>query len=182
MKLGAMLREAGVDSNLPPRPEDSQPADPGQAQQPPEEEEREAPRAIDPFQLLKTRAQERLFRRLGSRLYDSSMSQDQLHTLVGQELDEAIKAESVPADARGASAPGDRGEGRHPRLRPDGAVPQPTPTSPRSWSTATTRSTSSAGKLAADRCPVRLQRPSAPGDRAHRLQGRSSHRRVVAHV
>ena len=92
MKLGAMLRQAGEDGNLPPQESTETDGD-----EPVEQHDEAAPpRKMDPFQLLKTRAQEQLFRRLGSRLYDSSMSQDQLSTMVAQELDEAIKAESVP--------------------------------------------------------------------------------------
>jgi pilus assembly protein CpaF len=93
-----MLREAGVNSTLPPRqnPAAAGAAPPEGAPPQPAHHDRDAPRPIDPFAVLKQRAQERLFRRLGSRLYDSSMKEDQLHTLVGQELDEAIKAEAVP--------------------------------------------------------------------------------------
>ncbi len=92
MKLGAMLRQAGEDGNLPPQGAPSG-ATPEPARPEPDDS---TPRAMDPLQLLKTRAQEQLFRRLGSRLYDSSMSQEQLSTMVAQELDEAIKAESIP--------------------------------------------------------------------------------------
>ncbi len=95
MKLGAMLRQAGQDGNLPqsPVPPVSQAAPTGPEDYDPREEQI---RSKDPFQVLKNRAQEQLFRRLGSRLYDSSMSQDQLQAMVAQELEEAIKAESVP--------------------------------------------------------------------------------------
>ncbi len=91
MKLGAMLRQAGEDGNLPPQ-------DAAETKEQAAKPAKEEPvhRATDPLQVLKTRAQEQLFRRLGSRLYDSSMSQDQLQTMVAQELDEAIKAESIP--------------------------------------------------------------------------------------
>jgi pilus assembly protein CpaF len=92
MKLGAMLRQAGEDGNLP-MPEE-QPEEEVVAEVEPDQDV--VHRAIDPLQVLKTRAQEQLFRRLGSRLYDSSMSQDQLQAMVAQELDEAIKAEAIP--------------------------------------------------------------------------------------
>ena len=86
MKLGAMLRQAGEDGHLPPQGE------PGAVPTPAPQDEGESQRPLDPFQILKTRAQEQLFRRLGSRLYDSSMSQEQLSTMVAQELDEIGRA------------------------------------------------------------------------------------------
>lgn len=90
MKLGAMLRQAGQDGNLPAQPNPVAPAERIA------DDDEPVHRVVDPMQILKTRAQEQLFRRLGSRLYDSSMSQEQLQTLVAQELDEAIKSESTP--------------------------------------------------------------------------------------
>lgn len=87
MKIGALLREAGVTSNLPPA---VPVADDGDTPAP------EPQRSVNPMQAIKSRAQEAMFRRLGSRLYDSSLNQDQLHTLVVQELDEVLKQESVP--------------------------------------------------------------------------------------
>ncbi len=91
MKLGAMLRQAGEDGNLPVHETEDEADDAVE-----EAEPDEAPRSVDPLQILKTRAQEQLFRRLGSRLYDSSMSQEQLSTLVAQELEESMKQESIP--------------------------------------------------------------------------------------
>lgn len=95
MKLGAMLREAGVEANLPQKeeeePAEAQTEKPAEAAPPPPTQ-----RVQDPRQLLKNKAQEQLFRRLGSRLYDSSMSTDQIDDLVKQELDEAIKAVGIP--------------------------------------------------------------------------------------
>ena len=95
MKLGAMLRQAGEDGHLP-QHEQATTEPEAEAAAPPEPEEDQVVHKLDPFQVLKTRAQEQLFRRLGSRLYDSSMSKEQLQQMVAQELDEAIKAESVP--------------------------------------------------------------------------------------
>ncbi|MEN9593999.1 MAG: hypothetical protein RLY23_482, partial [Actinomycetota bacterium] len=50
----------------------------------------------DPFVLIKRRAQDALFARLGSRLYDSSLGEDQLDSYVVQELSRVIDAERVP--------------------------------------------------------------------------------------
>ncbi|HUH07006.1 MAG TPA: CpaF family protein [Egibacteraceae bacterium] len=50
----------------------------------------------DPFGRLKQRAQRSLFARLGSRLYDSSLTEDQLATFVRQELGQLIEQEKAP--------------------------------------------------------------------------------------
>jgi pilus assembly protein CpaF len=50
----------------------------------------------DPFVLLKRRAQDALFARLGARLHDASLSEDQLGSYVVQELSRVIEAEQVP--------------------------------------------------------------------------------------
>jgi len=52
--------------------------------------------SVDALGVLKLRAQEALFARLGSRLYDSSLSEEQLHAFVVQELGNVIEAEKVP--------------------------------------------------------------------------------------
>jgi len=51
---------------------------------------------VDPFATLKRRAQDALFARLGSRLYDSSLEETQLDAFVVQELGKVIAAEQVP--------------------------------------------------------------------------------------
>jgi pilus assembly protein CpaF len=51
---------------------------------------------VDPLAELKQRAQQALFARLGSRLYDSSLSEEQLQAFVRQELTEVIEAERTP--------------------------------------------------------------------------------------
>jgi pilus assembly protein CpaF len=50
----------------------------------------------DPLAIIKQRAQQALFARLGSRLYDSSLSDEQLQAFVRQELTEVIEDERVP--------------------------------------------------------------------------------------
>ncbi|MFM7061583.1 MAG: CpaF family protein [Actinomycetes bacterium] len=50
----------------------------------------------DPFAAIKRRAQDALFARLGSRLYDSSMDEHQLDAYVLQELSKVIDQEQVP--------------------------------------------------------------------------------------
>jgi pilus assembly protein CpaF len=52
--------------------------------------------AVDPLAQLKLRAQQALFARLGSRLYDSSLTDEQLQAFVRQELTEVIDAERSP--------------------------------------------------------------------------------------
>jgi pilus assembly protein CpaF len=59
-----------------------------------EQAEETAP--LDPFASLKRRAQDSLFARLGSRLYDSSLDEEQLDAYVVQELGKVIAAEQVP--------------------------------------------------------------------------------------
>ena len=56
----------------------------------------DAPVNIDPFAALKRRAEEQLFARLGSRLYDSSMDEEQLDVFVVQEVGKVIAAEQIP--------------------------------------------------------------------------------------
>jgi pilus assembly protein CpaF len=50
----------------------------------------------DPFALLKRRAQDALFARLGTRLHDSSLTEEQLGAYVVQELGRVIESEEVP--------------------------------------------------------------------------------------
>jgi pilus assembly protein CpaF len=50
----------------------------------------------DPFALLKRRAQDALFARLGTRLHDASLTEDQLGSYVVQELGRVIESEEVP--------------------------------------------------------------------------------------
>jgi pilus assembly protein CpaF len=56
----------------------------------------EQPVSVDPVTAIKKRAQEALFTRLGSRLYDESIGRDGLDELVVQELDEIIRTEQIP--------------------------------------------------------------------------------------
>jgi pilus assembly protein CpaF len=56
----------------------------------------EAPPARDALAKLKDRAGSILFERLGTRLIDTSLTEDQLHALVQQELIEVVEAEEVP--------------------------------------------------------------------------------------
>ncbi|HVL98858.1 MAG TPA: CpaF family protein [Egibacteraceae bacterium] len=52
--------------------------------------------ATDPLVELKQRAEQSLFSRLGARLYDASLSEEQLHTFVRQELSKVIAEERAP--------------------------------------------------------------------------------------
>mgnify|MGYP003326770250 CR=1 FL=1 len=81
------------------------PAEPAADAAPTTEEERgltlkdlnaASPPPVDPFAAIKRRAQDALFARLGSRLYDSSMDESQLDAYVVQELSKVIDQEQVP--------------------------------------------------------------------------------------
>ncbi len=50
----------------------------------------------DPFASLKARAQEALFAKLGMRLYDASLSEDEIQRFVAEELGGAMGLENVP--------------------------------------------------------------------------------------
>jgi pilus assembly protein CpaF len=56
----------------------------------------DAPAAADPLAILKRRAHDALFARLGTRLFDASLSETQLHAYVMQELEHVIAEEDVP--------------------------------------------------------------------------------------
>jgi pilus assembly protein CpaF len=62
---------------------------------PPPEVAEPAPPA-DPLAILKQRAQDALFARLGTRLFDASLSEAQLHAYVMQELEQVIASENIP--------------------------------------------------------------------------------------
>ena len=51
---------------------------------------------VDPLVILKQRAQDALFARLGTRLFDASLSETQLHAYVMQELEQVIAGEHIP--------------------------------------------------------------------------------------
>jgi pilus assembly protein CpaF len=86
MKLGDMFRQAGVVNS------EGGTDIFGTA-------ERNETAPMDPMQALKQRAQEGLFARLGERLFDASLSQEQLHTFVVRELDEVMRTEDIPLDS-----------------------------------------------------------------------------------
>jgi pilus assembly protein CpaF len=52
--------------------------------------------AEDPFSVLKRRAQDALFARLGTRLRDNSLSEEQLGQFVVQELSRVVESEQIP--------------------------------------------------------------------------------------
>ena len=53
----------------------------------------------DPYAGLKKRAQEALFVKLGPRLYDASLSEDDIQEIVSTDLDQAMEGESAPFSA-----------------------------------------------------------------------------------
>ncbi len=62
----------------------------------PREVEQAEPAPSNPLAELKQRAQEALFARLGTRLYDASLSEEQLRSFVVQELGQVLEAEETP--------------------------------------------------------------------------------------
>ena len=52
--------------------------------------------SADPLALLKVRAQEALFAKLGARLYDSSLTADELQNFVGEEIAGAMGVDAAP--------------------------------------------------------------------------------------
>jgi len=75
------------------------PAETGEVAPPRPQSDHAEPPAGDPLAGLKRRAQESLFARLGSRLYDSSLTEGQLHGFVVQELAAVIEDEKIPLSA-----------------------------------------------------------------------------------
>ena len=65
------------------------------------------PVAVDAVTEMKTRAHEALFARLGLRLFDSTLSQDQLHAYVAQEIGDLMASATAlrcrPASGSGSS-------------------------------------------------------------------------------
>ena len=61
--------------------------------------ERPEATAVDPLARMKQRAEQALFARLGARLYDSSLTEEQLQSFVQQELTSVVEAEQTPLTA-----------------------------------------------------------------------------------
>ena len=104
MKLSERLKQAddgGSAVSVPPPPAQAVPGTlaPRKSQTPrlPKVEHTDAP--TDPLGHIKSRAQQALFARLGSRLYDSSLSEEQLQAFVRQELGTVIEQERTPLTA-----------------------------------------------------------------------------------
>jgi pilus assembly protein CpaF len=94
VKLSERMKQPRIDAdplNGAPRAV-AKPAAPAMPEPPPEV----APVAADPLAILKQRAQDALFARLGTRLFDSSLTETQLHAYVMQELERVIGDESIP--------------------------------------------------------------------------------------
>jgi pilus assembly protein CpaF len=95
MKLSQRLKAIeGADEDMAPT-NGSAPAPPPPPL-PPSLPKVETAEVSDPLARIKRRAQEALFARLGSRLYDSSLGEDQLKAFVRQELAEIVDAERIP--------------------------------------------------------------------------------------
>jgi pilus assembly protein CpaF len=95
MKLSQRLKAIeGADEDMAPT-NGSAPAPPPPPP-PPSLPKVETAEVSDPLARIKRRAQEALFARLGSRLYDSSLGEDQLKAFVRQELAEIVDAERIP--------------------------------------------------------------------------------------
>ena len=74
-----------------------QPPLPGPVQRLPRPPDGVAP--VDPLASIKQRAEQALFARLGARLYDSSLSEEQLQTFVRQEISQLVDDEKAPLTA-----------------------------------------------------------------------------------
>jgi pilus assembly protein CpaF len=59
-------------------------------------EEKKKPRSDDPFAAVKVRAQEALFAKLGMRLYDASLGEEEIQRFVAEELAGAMGLDSSP--------------------------------------------------------------------------------------
>jgi pilus assembly protein CpaF len=94
MKLSQRLK--ALDGALPDEPTPPGRSSPPPPPPPPTLPKVETNEVVDPFAQIKRRAQEALFARLGSRLYDSSLGEEQLRAFVRQELAEIVDAERIP--------------------------------------------------------------------------------------
>jgi pilus assembly protein CpaF len=93
VKLGERLRQQdGIPADAPTAPVQSEPAGGPRGVQSPAEDARVA----DPLAELKQRAHEALFARLGVRLFDAALTEDQLRSLVVGEIAGIIDDEGAP--------------------------------------------------------------------------------------
>ena len=176
MKLGAMLRQAGQDGNLPAQPTPLAPAERIDDDDEPvhrvarsdaDTQDPGAGAAVPPPRLAAVR------------LVDEPGAAPEPRG-PGARRGHQVRVDA--AQPRGTPASGDRGPRRHPGVRADGAVPR-RPVGVGGHGQRRRRDLHRTRRQAGpDRRPFRVERPPAPGDRAHRVQGRSPHRRVVAHV
>ncbi len=119
---------------------------------------------------LKERAAQELFRRIGSRLNDPSLTEDKLRALVLGELDEVVEEEKVPLTSRGAGPAHRRARRRRARLRPAAAAAR-RPDGHRDHGQRTDQIyVERHGKLYRIRRPLHLRGAPAPGHRAHRVR------------
>ena len=97
MKLNQRLRQVDAGNGQPTTTPPAPAAAPELPPPPSPTLRRSAPvEPIDPLAQLKLRAQQALFARFGSRLYDASLSEAQLQAFVRQELAEVIESERTP--------------------------------------------------------------------------------------
>ena len=89
MKLGDRLRQQASPDTLAPRPEE-----PSALRL--VHEQLDDSRAADPLAAIKERVHESLFARIGVRLFDSSMTEEQLRSYVVQEIGSLMEAEAAP--------------------------------------------------------------------------------------
>ena len=86
MKLSQRLQQASHPVDVLPAPTTAAPP----------RTERAEPAPVDPLARMKQRAEQALFARLGARLYDSSLTEEQLQSFVQQELSHVVEAEQTP--------------------------------------------------------------------------------------
>jgi pilus assembly protein CpaF len=96
MRLGDTLRSADIISPAEDATAPARPASHRSVRKSAAEAAAVVKPAVDPLVDLKLRAQELLFSRLGARLYDSSLSEEQLRATVVEELDRIVRDEPTP--------------------------------------------------------------------------------------
>ena len=167
MNIADLLRSSGPG----PEPETTLGIEPG---------EDTTPRLDDPLFNLRTRAQEALFDRLGARLFDPNLGEDQLRAYAVRELDAILSTEAEQLDA----------DERHALVESIGAdimglgpiealLADPTVTEIM-VNADDAIFVERGGRLYLTEARFMTVAPPPPGHREDRVGGRSSHRRVVA--
>ena len=184
MSLSDRLKQAGIDPgdldvnvDMSPDAVEEEPAPPPQRRLLGEVQDK---KETNPLVELKVRAQQALFSRLGSRLYDSSMARGPDPSIRHRRARRHRRVREHPAHLRAAGEARRRDRRQCPRPRTHRGLPRRRHRH-RGHGRRRQRDLRRARRPArGDRHLVRLRGAPPPGDRAHRLAGRPSHRRSVA--